>query len=208
MLCVAILGCKGSESSTLRLAIISPHRDEIREEVGHAFVDWFNERTQNHYRNICQAFESWKRQKDQRAKERCVSAFEKFWRDWRKEEVENLKQAFDHWRQTETSVAADHFLQEFSLWHENAPVPELVWIDIGGTSQILRYVRAQFQAKPQGIDIDLLFGGGTDIYLSLADDGFLSSVDVADSILKRIPQSLNGCPDLRRRQTLVWPDAE
>src|SRR5579862_2691626 len=78
----------------VRLVIISPHRDEIREEVAHAFAAWL------------------------------------------------------------AAKNADN----------TAPV-EVIWQDIGGgSSQIARYVKARFDANPDGIDIDLLFGGGTDIY--------------------------------------------
>lgn len=104
-----------------RLVIISPHRDEIREEINHAFGAWIAERIQQRV--------------------------------------------------------------------------EIVWQDIGGgTSQIARYIRARFEANPEGIGIDLLFGGGTDIYLRFAQEGLLEPVDMSHLTRDRIPPSLSGMP--------------
>src|SRR5947209_827417 len=89
LLCV--MGCVARGPDAARLVLISPHRDEIREECALAFQDWLRERGDD-------------------------------------------------------------------------PV-EIVWQDIGGgTSQISRYVNARFETNPDGIGIDIVFGGGTDIF--------------------------------------------
>jgi iron(III) transport system substrate-binding protein len=107
----------------IRLVIISPHRDEIREEVAIGFKSWFAKRNPG-----------------------------------------------------------------------EQPV-EVVWQDIGGgSSAIARYIRSQFREKPDGIGIDVLFGGGTDIYLRFADEGLLMPLDMKHLIQDRIRPSLNGVP--------------
>lgn len=116
-------GCAVADADSVPLVIISPHRDEIREEVALAFRDWWRER------------------------------------------------------------------------NPSAPPVRVVWQDIGGgTSQIVKYVRASFEANPDGIGVDLIFGGGTDIYLRMSDEGLLQPVEVAPAILQRIPPDLNGVP--------------
>jgi ABC-type Fe3+ transport system substrate-binding protein len=124
-------GCGSSSPASVRLVLISPHRDEIREEVALAFQDWLRQRYPD---------------------------------------------------QTE-------------------PV-EIVWQDIGGgTSQIAKYVKARFEGSPGGIGIDLLFGGGTDIFLRFAREGFLEPYtkdapqpERIAALLKRIKPDLNGVP--------------
>jgi ABC-type Fe3+ transport system substrate-binding protein len=47
------------------------------------------------------------------------------------------------------------------------------WVDQGGTSEGLRYVQSRFAQAPDGIGIDIFFGGGTPPYRALARDGLL-----------------------------------
>jgi ABC-type Fe3+ transport system substrate-binding protein len=124
-------GCGSSSSESDRLVLISPHRDEIREEVALAFQAWLPQ----HYPGRTQ------------------------------------------------------------------PV-EIVWQDIGGgTSQIAKYVKARFEGSPGGIGIDLMFGGGTDIFLRFAREGFLvpfikdaPEPKRIEKLRGRIRPQLNGVP--------------
>jgi iron(III) transport system permease protein len=68
------------------------------------------------------------------------------------------------------------------------------WLDIGGTSDIVKYISGQFKQSPNGIDIDLFFGGGADSFLELERQNLLAPVQVAPSILERIPQNISGVP--------------
>src|SRR5438270_9685176 len=92
-ICQSVAGC-GSAADGDRLIILSPHRDEIREEVARAFSAWHASR------------------------------------------------------------------------HPAARPAAVVWQDVGGgTAQIAKFVDSQFGVSPDGIGVDLLFGGGTDLYL-------------------------------------------
>lgn len=71
---------------------------------------------------------------------------------------------------------------------------EITWLDQGGTSQILRYIRSEFTNNPETIGVDMLFGGGIDPYLRLVKDGFTDPYVLPDSILSRIPKSFAGIP--------------
>jgi len=69
----------------------------------------------------------------------------------------------------------------------------LEWPDIGGgTSTMVKYIRDMFQNSPEGIGMDIFFGGGTDPYLTLTEEGLLQPYKLPDEQLKKIPEMLFG----------------
>ncbi len=70
----------------------------------------------------------------------------------------------------------------------------IVWLDQGGTSQIMRYIRSEYSNTPESIGVDLLFGGGLDPFVRLKEAGLLESYMPPDSILDRIPETFAGIP--------------
>jgi ABC-type Fe3+ transport system substrate-binding protein len=82
----------------------------------------------------------------------------------------------------------------FSVWHEKKyGQPATVrWREAGGgTSQIIRMLRAEYQTNSSA-DIDVLYGGGVDPFRDLAKDGLLLRYDPPADILAEIPPELNG----------------
>ena len=71
---------------------------------------------------------------------------------------------------------------------------DLKWLDVGGTSDILKFIRSEFKNKPDGIGIDIFFGGGTDPYTELKRLGLLAPYRVPDDILRGIPATISGVP--------------
>src|SRR4030095_3804583 len=71
---------------------------------------------------------------------------------------------------------------------------ELEWIDVGGSSETLRYIESEYKNKPKGIGIDIFFGGGYDPYLALKKSNLLESYVLPQSLLEKIPQRLAGVP--------------
>lgn len=71
---------------------------------------------------------------------------------------------------------------------------EVVWLDMGGTSDDEKYIRSQFAQKPEGIGIDLFWGGGVDPYIRLAEEGYFQPYRVPSSLLERIPADYAGLP--------------
>jgi ABC-type Fe3+ transport system substrate-binding protein len=67
---------------------------------------------------------------------------------------------------------------------------QMRWLDVGGTSDIIKYIRSQYRENPKGIDIDILFGGGTDPFLELAKDNLLEPMSVSHSL----PETIGGVP--------------
>ena len=71
---------------------------------------------------------------------------------------------------------------------------EVEWIDQGGTSDNLRFVESEFKNSPNGINMDIFWGGGLTPYLKMADEGILHAFKVSKPILNKIPKSISGIP--------------
>ncbi len=68
------------------------------------------------------------------------------------------------------------------------------WLDIGGASDIVKYIKSQLKQLPDGIGIDLFFGGGSDSFIELERSHALSRAQIAPDVLAAIPQTLSGVP--------------
>jgi ABC-type Fe3+ transport system substrate-binding protein len=77
---------------------------------------------------------------------------------------------------------------------ETGRTVELEWIDVGGTSETLRYVESEYKNKPAGIGIDIFFGGGLDPYLALKKSHLLAPYSLPKPLLEKIPPNLAGVP--------------
>ncbi len=86
------------------------------------------------------------------------------------------------------------FGRAFAAWHEREfNQPAIVeWREMGGTSASLRFVRSEFAQKPEGIGVDLFFGGGLEPFLFLADQGFAEVYTPPPEILGTIPPQVAG----------------
>ncbi|HOX37839.1 MAG TPA: extracellular solute-binding protein [Candidatus Brocadiia bacterium] len=85
------------------------------------------------------------------------------------------------------------FRQAFSRWHREqyGQSVAMEFVDPGGgTSVILKFIKARYQDLPNGIGIDVFFGGGTEPYIPLAEAGLLEPYPLPPAILNRIPQKL------------------
>jgi len=72
---------------------------------------------------------------------------------------------------------------------------QLEWLDIGGgTSSILRYIKSEFGRSPNGINIDVFFGGGMDPYVDLAERKLCYAYRLPDGLLRRLPEKIGGVP--------------
>ncbi|MCE0521423.1 MAG: extracellular solute-binding protein [Methylacidiphilales bacterium] len=82
----------------------------------------------------------------------------------------------------------------FSAWHEKkyGQPATIHWRETsGGGSQIVRFLRAEYQTNPSA-GIDVLYGGGVDPFRELEKDGLLTPYDPPADILAQIPAQLNG----------------
>ncbi len=86
------------------------------------------------------------------------------------------------------------FGRAFSTWTEKnlGYQTDVEWLDVGGTSDAVRYVRSEFKRAPEGINVDLFFGGGLDPYLEFKKDGLLRPCRISPEVLNRIPRTFSG----------------
>jgi ABC-type Fe3+ transport system substrate-binding protein len=86
------------------------------------------------------------------------------------------------------------FANGFNQWHaEKFGEPAQVeWRVMGGTSDSLRFVLSEFSRKPEGIGLDIFFGGGQEPFLEFAKRKLAVAYKPPPEILDAIPQQLNG----------------
>ena len=77
-----------------------------------------------------------------------------------------------HWEGIE-----QEFNRGFESWYEiqTGRQVKIEWLDQGGTSSDIRFIEAEYKRLKDGINIDLLFGGGTDAFMKLAEMGLLAT---------------------------------
>ncbi len=90
----------------------------------------------------------------------------------------------------------EEFTRAFKEWYgrQGKGKIELTWIDQGGSSDDLRYIRSGFEKNPGGIGADMFYGGGLDPYIELSEAGLLVPFKLPDKELARLPKELNGVP--------------
>jgi len=69
---------------------------------------------------------------------------------------------------------------------------EIQWLDVGGTSKILKDLESRFETSPDAPGVDLIFGGGVAPYLTAAQKGWLERVDLPSEITDAIPRTCAG----------------
>lgn len=78
-----------------------------------------------------------------------------------------------HWEGMRYEVATgfDRYRRE-----RGEPTVKLNWLDVGGTSDILRFVNSEFKRSPDGIGVDVVYGGGIDPFMELKKARLLSPI--------------------------------
>jgi ABC-type Fe3+ transport system substrate-binding protein len=71
---------------------------------------------------------------------------------------------------------------------------EVVWLDVGGTSKILKELESRFAASPESSGVDLLFGGGIDPYIGAARQNWLLPLAPPPAAAAGIPATVAGSP--------------
>ena len=89
------------------------------------------------------------------------------------------------------------FADGFRRWlYQRRLGVEVRWIDVGGGATTLRWIQEQFRQHPDGIDVDIFFGGGTDPYDKLKEAGLLQRYQPEPGILQGVPERVGGFPIL------------
>lgn len=88
-------------------------------------------------------------------------------------------------------VEIDQGFKEYRLSIGKTPV-KLRWLDVGGSSEMLKFVRSEFERNPASAGIDLFYGGGTDALLQLESQNYLAAAPELATDLRDIPQDILG----------------
>ena len=96
-----------------------------------------------------------------------------------------------HWEGIRTE-----FGRAFAEWHERerGQRVRVEWLNIGGTSKCVRYVKSEFSRRPEGIDVDLFFGGGVDPFIELKAAKQSVPYRLPDALLAKLPTRAAGQP--------------
>ena len=88
------------------------------------------------------------------------------------------------------------FGNNFEMWYkeQTGRTVKTDWRDVGGTSSNYRFIESEFKRVPDGIGIDIFFGGGTDNYLRLSNNGWLHAYKLPETQLTQMTQSFQGIP--------------
>lgn len=86
------------------------------------------------------------------------------------------------------------FTTGFKKWYKEKYKTDvdMVWLDQGGTSNIIKFIESEFKRNPNGINVDIFFGGGTDPYIKMKKDGYLQPYKLPNGILSKIPKDYSG----------------
>ncbi len=69
---------------------------------------------------------------------------------------------------------------------------DVQWLDQGGTSTDVRFVKAKFSKNPKTSGIDIFWGGGADTFVELNNDKILAKYDLPKALAAEIPQYAAG----------------
>ena len=88
------------------------------------------------------------------------------------------------------------FGNNFEKWYkeQTGRIVKTDWRDVGGTSSNYRFIESEFKRVPDGINVDIFFGGGTDNYLRLSNNGWLHAYKLPESQLGQMTQLFQGIP--------------
>lgn len=88
----------------------------------------------------------------------------------------------------------NEFGRAFSEWYqqETGQTVKVEWLDVGGGSDILKYLKSEFQKRPAGVGVDIMWGGGVSPFIDLADSGLLQAYKLPEAVLAPIPPELFG----------------
>jgi ABC-type Fe3+ transport system substrate-binding protein len=86
------------------------------------------------------------------------------------------------------------FDQGFRRWHQQrfGTAPEIDWRLVGGSSESMRFVQSEYARKPDGIGIDLFFGGGQEPYYELASKKWAEPQALSPETLAGLPREAGG----------------
>ncbi len=78
---------------------------------------------------------------------------------------------------------------------------DVQWLDQGGTSDDVRFLRAKYSNNKKSSGVDLFWGGGTATFMELQRDGFLDTYKLPAELKAQVPEKTAGIPLYDKTQT-------
>lgn len=75
------------------------------------------------------------------------------------------------------------------------------WLDQGGTSDDVRFLRSKFGSNAKTSGVDIFWGGGTAAFLDLTKENYLDKYKMPDALKKQVPQEVAGIPLYDKTET-------
>ncbi len=75
------------------------------------------------------------------------------------------------------------------------------WLDQGGTSDDVRFIRAKFGSNPKTSGVDIFWGGGTGVFVDLQKSNFLAQYKLPKALKAQIPDNASGVPLYDKTET-------
>lgn len=85
----------------------------------------------------------------------------------------------------------EHGFAEWCATHIGKRI-DIDWRVIGGSSESIRFVQSEFARKPDGIGIDIFFGGGQEPYYELSERGWAAPYRLPDEELSGLAPDVAG----------------
>ncbi|MCC7375908.1 MAG: extracellular solute-binding protein [Verrucomicrobiales bacterium] len=88
----------------------------------------------------------------------------------------------------------DEFERGFSEWHQArfGTAVDIDWRVVGGSSESLRFVQSEFARKPEGIGVDLFFGGGQEPFYELAERHWVEPCGLSKEVVSGLAPDVAG----------------
>lgn len=86
------------------------------------------------------------------------------------------------------------FGEGFSGWYQRTAgrAVRVRWLDVGGTSESVEYIKSRNDRKISAGGVDVFFGGGDVPFFTLSRLGLLAPCGLPDSVIRRMPRELSG----------------
>ncbi len=96
------------------------------------------------------------------------------------------------------------FIPAFKVHYKNTYKTEIQvdWLDQGGTSDDVRFLKAKYSKNPASAGVDIFWGGGSATFIELQRLGFFDSHELPQKVAANIPQTVAGVPLFD--QTKTW----
>jgi ABC-type Fe3+ transport system substrate-binding protein len=75
------------------------------------------------------------------------------------------------------------------------------WLDQGGTSAGLRFIRARYASNAETSGVDLFWGGGASAFIELDNAGFLEPFPLSEELAQQVPERIAGVALRNSEQT-------